>query len=248
MSITELCAAAITKTDQEKYENAVPNYTEQPSISEENLDDNKFYNFVLFDTETNSTGKQAELCQLAAVDRFDKQFSCYILPKKDIDPYASKVNKLTVKTVNGKRTLLKEGKPLITSTLQKVLTEFLTFLKESTTAAASNTTKPICTVLAGHNAFTFDIPILLRNGGDSFISELSSANIRFADTLTLFKSLIKSKHSTLENGEGKFPKANQSSLYKHLFQESFDAHDALGDVIASAESCFLINWLSQMNY
>ena len=34
----------------------------------------------------------------------------------------------------------------------------------------------------------------------------------------------------MENGGGQYPKANQSSLYKHLFSESFDAHDALGDV------------------
>ena len=46
------------------------------------------------------------------------------------------------------------------------------------------------------------------------------------------QSLIKSKHSTLENGEGQYPKANQGSLYQHLIPESFDAHDALGDVIA----------------
>ena len=232
LTIAELCAFDITKTEQEKYENAVPKYTQRPSIKKENFDDNKFYNFVLFDTETNSTGKLAELCQLAAVDRSDKQFSCYILPNRDIDPYASKVNKLTVKTVNEKRTLFKEGQPLETLTLQRALTEFLTFLKESETAAASNTTKPVCTVLAGHNAFSFDIPILLRNGGDRFITELKSINVRFADTLTLFKSLINSKYSTLENDEGLYPKANQSSLYEHLFQESFDAHDALGDVIA----------------
>ena len=41
--------------------------------------------------------------------------------------------------------------------------------------------------------------------------------------------LIKSKHSTLENGGGQYLKVNQS-LYKHLFPESFDAHDALGEL------------------
>ena len=35
----------------------------------------------------------------------------------------------------------------------------------------------------------------------------------------------------MENGGGQYPKANQSLLYKHLFLESFDAHDALGDII-----------------
>ncbi|XP_078372624.1 uncharacterized protein LOC144656263 [Oculina patagonica] len=233
LSITEFYCTAITKEQQVQYENVVPKYTPRPTINKEKFDDSKCYNFVLFDTETNSTGKSAEICQLAAVDRSGKQFACYILPNKDIDSYASKVNKLTVKTVNGTRRLLKENQPVVTSPLAEVLKQFVMFLKESTNAASSQTTKPVCTVLAGHNAAMFDIPVLLRNGGKDFIAELSSINcIRFADTLTLFKSLIQSKHSSLLDAEGKFPKPNMSSLYEHVFQTTFDAHDAVADVIA----------------
>lgn len=75
----------------------------------------------------------------------------------------------------------------------------------------------------------FDVPILLRNGGHNFVAELT-VNVRCADTLFLFKSLIKDKHSSLQNEEGQFPKPNQSSLYKHLFKETFEAHDVLEDV------------------
>ena len=57
-------------------------------------------------------------------------------------------------------------------------------------------------------------------------------NIRCADTLLLFKSLIKDKHPSLQNEQGEFPKSNQSSLYEHLFKETFEAHDALEDVSA----------------
>ena len=84
-SITELYSinAAITKEQQEQYENAVPRkYTSRPTAQKEKFDDSKFYHFVLFDIETNSTGKSAEVCLLAAVDRSDKQFSCYILPNR----------------------------------------------------------------------------------------------------------------------------------------------------------------------
>ena len=77
VSITELYHI------DEQYENVVPKYTPRPSIRKEKFDDSKSYNFVLFDTETNSTGKSAEICQLAAVDGSGKQFSCYILPNKD---------------------------------------------------------------------------------------------------------------------------------------------------------------------
>lgn len=70
LSITELYGihvnAAITKQQQEQYENAVPKYTSRPTVQKEKFDDSKFYHFVLFDIETNSTGKSAKVCQLAA--------------------------------------------------------------------------------------------------------------------------------------------------------------------------------------
>ena len=81
-------------------------------------------------------------------------------------------------------------------------------LIESATTAALNTSKPIFTVLAGHNAFSFDIPILLQNDGDSFITKLSPLNVRQTLKHCLIKSLIKSKHHTMENGEAQCPKAN----------------------------------------
>ena len=110
-----------------------------------------------------------------------------ILPKRDMDVHASKVNNLTIKTVNGIRTLCKDnhGDPVTGLPLEEALTQFLHFLKASTTEASKRTTKRVCTVLAGHNAATFDIPILLRNGGHNFVAELTSENIRCADTLLL---------------------------------------------------------------
>ena len=234
LTVSELCSVntMIAKNQQEEYEKIVPNYIQRPSIKKEKYDDSIFYNFVLFDTETNSTGKLAELCQLATVDRSGKNFSCYILPNRDIDAHASKVNNLTIKTVNGIRTLCKDNHPVTVLTLEEALTQFLNFLKVSTTTASKRTTKKVCTVLAGHNAATFDVPILLRNGGHNFVAELTSENIRIADTLLLFKSLIKDKHSSLQNEQGQFPKPKQSSLYEHLFEETFEAHDALEDVSA----------------
>jgi len=59
-----------------------------------------------------------------------------------------------------------------------------------------------------------------------------------AETLKLFKSLIKSKHSSLQNAEGQYPKLNQSSVYEHLCQTTFDAHNALEDVIALGRILF----------
>ena len=114
LSTTEL--SNITKQHQQEYENSVPKYTLRLLIEKKTIDDNNSYNFVLFNTETTSTGKSAELCQLAALDRSGHQFLSYVLPNRDIDSYASKVNKLTVKTLNGNRVLCKENQAVTTST------------------------------------------------------------------------------------------------------------------------------------
>lgn len=47
LSLTELYAInAITKQQQEQYENAVPKYTSRPTVQKEKFDDSKFYHFV----------------------------------------------------------------------------------------------------------------------------------------------------------------------------------------------------------
>ena len=57
-------------------------------------------------------------------------------------------------------------------------------------------------------------------------------NVHFGDSLHLMKDLIKDKHKALELEKGGFCKPNQGSLYTHLFNKQFDAHDALEDVRA----------------
>ena len=63
-------------------------------------------------------------------------------------------------------------------------------------------------------------------------------DVWFADSLSLFKELIKSQLPALQNADGTFPKTNQSSLYKTLFNQTFDAHDALEDVLALRKILF----------
>ena len=78
-------------------------------------------NFILFDLETNTTGKAAEICQLSATDTSGLQFSSYILPASGIDHYASSANKLTVKTVNGIRKLCKENQSVEAVAIQDAI-------------------------------------------------------------------------------------------------------------------------------
>ena len=49
-------------------ENIVPPYTPRPLAERVQFDENKNYNFLVFDTETNTTGKLAEICQLSVCD------------------------------------------------------------------------------------------------------------------------------------------------------------------------------------
>jgi len=55
-------------------------------------------------------------------------------------------------------------------------------------------------------------------------------------------SSAKKKLPCLQNSDGTFPKPNQSSLYNFLFAKSFEAHDALEDVLALQKIIFE-SWL-----
>ena len=112
------------------------------------------------------------------------------------------------------------------------------YVSQSIDRAKATTSKAVHTVLIGHNVSTFDTPILLRCAGEEITEKLQSQNIWFADSLVLFKALIKSKLPWLCCPDGTFPKSNQSSIYKALFGESFNAYDALEDVLALRKILF----------
>ena len=51
------------------YESAVSEFTPRPTCPDIIHSDNIFYNIIVFDTETNSKGRAAELCQLHVRNR-----------------------------------------------------------------------------------------------------------------------------------------------------------------------------------
>ena len=153
-----------------------------------------------------------------------------MLPTSNISHYASRVNKLTVKFIDGQRTLLRGNLPVKSVPLDECLANFISFL--------SSTGSAICqTVLIGHNSSVFDTPTLLRCAGLDFKEKLSSINVYFADSLHLVKTLIKSGHKSLNPG-GKACKSNLPSVFRLLFNEDFQAHDALEDVRALSRVLF----------
>ena len=204
------------------YESTVSPFTSRPACTNVAYDQNTFCNFVIFDLETNTTGKAAEICQLSAMDQSGRSsFSEYALPVKQIDKYASRVNKLSVKVVNGQRTLFKETQQLVTLTLDELLSRFTRFFESLINCYQRLTDQNICTVLLGHNTKRFDIPVLLRNSTNSFKEKLQSIDVLFGDTLSLFEHLVNSKQPDLQQPDGKFSALNQPALYQCLFGEDF---------------------------
>ena len=212
------------------YEKFVPPYTPRPECSPVEINEADLsYNIILFDTETNKMGKDADLCQIAAINQAgDQSFSEYILPNKNIGKHASKVNNLTIQTINGQRALFKESNPVQMLTCNDTLTLFVSFIKKSVQEVEKSTSKNVCSVLVGHNAKRFDVPVLLRNSNSSIITKFQSLSICFADTLTLFEYLV--KNSILQDQNGGPCALNQSAVYMALFNQHFNAHDTLADV------------------
>ena len=223
-----------------KIEGTVSPYTFRPVVENISFDDGKFYNFLVFDLETSTLNIiRAEICQLSAIDHSGSYaFSKYVVPDHGIDSDASMVNKLTIEYINSERKLLKDGMIVATEPLDKVVKEFQDYISQSIERAKATTSKPIQTILIGHNASAFDRRILLRSGGKRFADELESMNVLFADSLILFRELVKCKYSTLENPDGTFPKLNQHSLYEALFRETFVEHGALEDATALHKMLF----------
>ena len=223
--LTELPALikSLTTSQLTEYEKLVPPFTSRPTHPKISFQDTINYEFIVFDTETTSTGKSAQICQLSALTRSGKSFNEYILPTGNISHHAALINGLSIKTINGKRTLLKDNNPVISISLAQCLENFAKFI------SIGDDNSHI--VLLGHNSTSFDTPTLLRSGGLTFKQKLSSLNLFFADSLHLVRSLIKAGNTSLQI-DGKACKPNQSAVFEALFQEKFEAHDALEDVKA----------------
>ena len=75
----------ISVNELKRYDELVPPHTRKPKTVDLSFDLSKNYYFILFDTETTCTGKQAELCQISAITEDGrKEFSTFILPKSNI--------------------------------------------------------------------------------------------------------------------------------------------------------------------
>ena len=61
--------STVTSSTLKEIESIVPEYTTRPLAKQFKFEEIKVYNILIFDTETTTTGKSAELCQLSATDQ-----------------------------------------------------------------------------------------------------------------------------------------------------------------------------------
>ena len=149
------------------------------------------------------------------------QFSTYILPEQVKFTHSSGVNKIKIFKINGERRLFKDDKEVFTISLEEAASSFLSFISQSMDRDKSQTNKNAETILLGPNSSAFDTPVLLRNSGADVIERLQKMDICFADSLTLFKTLIR-KNCQVCKMDGTFLKLHHSSLYSFLFAKFLD--------------------------
>uniref|UniRef100_A0A8W8I6I6 Exonuclease domain-containing protein n=1 Tax=Magallana gigas TaxID=29159 RepID=A0A8W8I6I6_MAGGI len=198
---------SVKEEDIEKIPDPVP----KPSFSSSsNLKNCSAPSVVILDLETTGLiqhGIMPHITQIAAVNSNTKeQFSRYVAPDLPITPMAEKVTNITWSG----GVLCYRGEPVDFVRIKTALVDFLEWLEKFPTV-----------VIVAHNGRTFDFRVLcnaFRSCGlqDRFCSKVSA----FCDSLTLFRQ--------------KFPKLEkykQEFLAQHFCGHTYNAHNALDDVI-----------------
>ena len=202
---------------------------------------------VLFDLETTGLPRDSDICQIAAWAMGEPRvWSQYLIPQKKIHFGASKVNKLKVKKIKGRKVLTKCGKPVCAEQYERGLKHFYHYLTELRKKyCQTNPNSRI--ILIAHNGQSFDAPILLNAFAKINVTQekLKSLNVCFADSLLIIKdiqkenpSLFLSKEETDGSAKRKKVSTSLPSLYERFFHEDYSAHDAVEDVKAMKRVLF----------
>ena len=175
---------------------------------------------VLFDLETTSFNNDADICQIAALPISDhkKNWTHYILPRKDVKAEATTVNGLSINVNNkGERYMTKNGIEVESIPYEEGIKQFYHYICERGVQAIKENPNTKL-LLVAHNAFSFDAQVLIN----AFISiginpkALAKKNIGFADSLPLLREMRRDGNSVLTN-----EKANHflSQIYILLYLE-----------------------------
>ncbi len=124
--------------------------------------------------------------QLAA-SADDHAFCQYVLPDRSVHPQAQQVTGLSVDVQAGKRVLRKDGKVVVTKSLDATCSDFLVWLK---------TISPNPVVLVAHNCLMLDAKVIANQFSKAEqLEQLSQKVAGFADTLPAFKKAIPGRKS-----------------------------------------------------
>ena len=145
---------------------------------------------LIYDLETSGLRKDAEIIQVACVDLEGREFSTYIMPKKAIDPGASKVTGLSVGYSQGMRTLCKDGKPVEAADRGTAIKGLSEFLKNQ----SSNKPK----LLIAHNGQSFDAPRLVANIVAEQSDDFSNDSVFFGDSLIESEAVSKKRKAKVK--------------------------------------------------
>jgi hypothetical protein len=151
-------------------------------------------------------------------------FSEYVLPTHDIDFYASRINNLEIRTIKGKWKVFKNE--------ISILHTFLWSPKQTREIYHCRLTEQKPRQTNPSLLYLLDVTTSQLSIHQYFCEMLGKVlyiiyswwAFGLLIPLSSFKELVKRQFPQLKNANGTIPKANQSSLYKALFEESFNAH------------------------
>ena len=189
---------------------------------------------VLFDLETTSLEKDADICCIAAMPLSDKKiWEKFIIPRESIHPRASEINELSViEDYKGNRSLLKGGKKVEAISYAEGMNQFYQYINHLFEEVSRNNPN-MKIVLVAHNAFNFDARVLIYSLVSVTIKLTSwvDKNIGFADSLSILQEMRREGEPLLMSQEGDKKKSlSLSNLTETLFTDSHTAHDAVEDV------------------
>lgn len=113
-----------------EFENTFPEFKQWHSkkyISSPDDANNRLV-FVVFDTETSCSGKQAEIIQLAAESEGGQTFNSFTILMRGNSPYVKRINKFEVSWASGEKVLHRGGIAVQTVSVNQCLQLFADFL------------------------------------------------------------------------------------------------------------------------
>jgi DNA polymerase III epsilon subunit-like protein len=213
---------------------AFPKVTVQPKLLPVSVPSDQCQ-FIVFDLETTGIAVDSDICQIAAM-KADHEcaaskpapaaWSTYLIPGRNIERRAHRVNGLSTDDHHGHRCLFRHGKPVEAQQYKEGIQSFYSYLQKQSSPGKH-------TILVAYGSERLDAPVLINSLNRCGISrqDLGGLIAGFSDALKMIRKM-RTDPSMLKGG---LPPTefSLSSIYNHLFNTQLrDAHDAVTDTRA----------------